>query len=128
MNELPELDSAALKAKSKLIWIFAGFLTFDLVMILIDQDYRGLIRLVLTVLLMYLALQGQKWAKWLIVVFASLGIPVSLLVTIAHETMIEMFLSLILFFLDVTLVVHLTRSKPLDRYFDYKRRLSSYKS
>jgi uncharacterized ion transporter superfamily protein YfcC len=81
----------------------------------------------LTILLMYLVLQGQKWAKWLVVIFAGLGIPISLLATIGNEKMINILFSITLLFLDVTLVLHLARSKPLDRYFDYKRRLSSFK-
>jgi hypothetical protein len=126
MNELPELDGTALKARNKLIWIFASFLSFDLLTILINGEYRGLIRLILTVLLLYLVLQGQKWAKWLVVIFAGLGIPVSLLATIGSEKMIDMLSSIILFFFDTTLVVYLTRSEPLNRYFNYKRRLNSF--
>jgi hypothetical protein len=125
MSELPKLDQAAFEARNKLIKLFSSLLLLDLAMTLIDQDYRGLIRLMFTILLMYVVLQGHRWAKWIVVIFASLGIPIGLLAAVGYETVIGKVLSLTLFLLDFLLVIHLIKSRPLDRYFDYKRKLNS---
>ena len=121
-----ELDSSAIMAKKILFGIFVGLIVFQAVLIAIVPDIRGVVRMILTLLLMYFVMEGHKWAKWVMVVLFYLATVYGLFVsaTLYKQPSSAAIFPIILAIIAIVygaVGTFMVASKPLNRYFLFKR-------
>lgn len=74
MSKMP--DAAALKAKRILFGLFVAWFVVDALLVAISGKVPGVLRLILTLLLMYYVFQGRTWARKIMIGLFSLGVIV----------------------------------------------------
>lgn len=70
MRELPK---SVTKAKTILLFMFGTLLILDVGLVMVEPHIPGIVRLFLTMGLMWYVIQGYKWAKWLHIVLGLIG-------------------------------------------------------
>ena len=109
------------KAKKLLLTIFVLFLFLDGVMVLYTQEYlTGIVRLLLTGLLMYFVMQGHKWAKWLTIVFCGISALLVLFfaVYIASNSVSVASVLILFGFGFSSMSIYLIKNKNINKYFE----------
>jgi O-antigen ligase len=120
-------DQSALQARNKLLLLFLLLCVLDVTLVLIAQDRWAIGRILITVGVMYFVIQGQKWAKWLLVAICSLltALLIAMVVALASKLSTTLIVgSVILAVLSTVTTIYLVTSKDLNRYFAYKRQAS----
>lgn len=125
MNDIKigAIDSPALKAKKILFGLFVGHILVEAVIVASLDRVPGLVRMILTLLLMYQVFQGKLWAQRLMAGLSFVS-AMFLFKSGADEfqNTITIFASIIAlgcFFLTISL--YMLMSKDLRRYFEWKR-------
>ena len=121
---MSQLDQSALKARNQLLTMLVAHIILDAILIAIAKDLWAIGRVVFTIVVMYFALQGQKWAKWVLVgIFSFLIVALITLVVALYSKLSTILIigSLILIVLSTIVVIYLFCSRDLNRYFSYKR-------
>ena len=121
---MSQLDQSALKARNQLLAMLVTHILLDTILIAIAKDLWAIGRVLFTIVVMYFALQGQKWAKWLLVgIFSFLVVALIVLIVALYSKLSTILIvgSLILTVLSTIVVIYLSFSRDLNRYFSYKR-------
>lgn len=121
---MSQLDRSALKARNQLLAMFVAHIVLDAILVVIAKDLWAIGRVLFTIVVMYFALQGQKWAKWLLVgIFSFLVVALIALIVALYSKLSTILIvgSLILTVLSAIVVIYLSSSRDLNRYFSYKR-------
>ncbi len=130
IKSMAQLNQSALKARNKLFAMFLVHIILDAMLVVIAKDMWAIGRILVTIVVMYFVLQGQKWAKWILIgifsllVVALIGLVVALYSKLSTILIIG---SLILTILSTIIVIYIVFSKDLNRYFAYKRQTSGSK-
>lgn len=121
---MTQLDRSALKARNNLLALFVLLCVLDVALVSIAKDRWAIGRIVLTIVVMYFVIQGQKWAKWLLVGICSLLVVVliaMMLVLGSKLSTILMIGSLMMVVLSAVIPIYMVSNQDLNRYFSYKR-------
>lgn len=121
---MTQLDQSALNARNNLLALFLLLCVLDVALVIIAQDRWAIGRILLTIAVMYFVIQGQKWAKWLLVGICSLLVVVLIAMMLALSSKLSIILmvgSLIMVILCVVTPTYMVSNKDLNRYFAYKR-------
>jgi hypothetical protein len=124
---MSQLDQSALKARNLLLAMFVAHIVLDAILVAIAKDLWAIGRILFTIVVMYFVLQGRKWAKWVLVgIFSFLVVALIALVIALYSKLSTILIvgSLILTVLSTIVVIYLSFSKDLNRYFSYKRQNS----
>ena len=119
-----QIDSSALQARNRLLVMFALLCILDTALVILARDRWAFGRIAFTLIVMYFVLQGQTWAKWLLIGICSLLVVllIAMVVTLSAKLSMTLTLgSLLLSVLSIVIVIYLLRSQDLSRYFAYKR-------
>ena len=120
-------SASAIKARNKLLTLFIVLTVLDIVLVAVSKDLWAIVRVVFTVAVMYLVMQGYKWAKWLLVGILSLVVVSLIALIVALHSKLSMFLivgSLVMIILSIVTEVFLIRSQDLKHYFAFKKQAS----
>lgn len=121
---MTQLDQSALKARNKLLAMFLLLCILDVTLVIIARDKWAIGRILLTILVMYFVLQGQKWAKWLLVSLCSLLVVILIAMVLALGSRLSTVLivgSVMMAILSAVIPIYMISNKDLNRYFSYKR-------
>ena len=127
-KSMSQLDKSAQKARNRLLSMFVVHIVLDIMLVAIAKDLWAIGRILVTMIVMYLVLQGYKWAKWVLVGILSFLIVALIALVVALYSKLSTVLiigSALLTVLSGIIVIYLTRSKDLKHYFSYKRQASS---
>lgn len=119
-----QLDRAALQARNQLLALFGLFCLLDIALVIWVQDVWAIGRILPTIGIMYFAMQGRKWAKWLLTgIFGLLLIALIGMVLVLGSQLSTgvVWGSLALAILCLLIPLYMTRSQDLARYFHYQR-------
>jgi O-antigen ligase len=117
-------DKDALKARNRLLAMFLVLCILDTTLVIIAQDKWAIGRILLTIVVMYFVLQGQKWAKWLMMGICSLLVVILITMVLALSSKLSTILivgSLIMAVLSAVIQIYIASSRDLNRYFSWKR-------
>ena len=120
-------SASAIKARNKLLTLFIVLTVLDIVLVAVSKDLWAIARVVFTVAVMYLVMQGYKWAKWLLVGILSLVVVSLTALIVALHSKLSMFLivgSLVMIILSIVTEVFLICSQDLKHYFAFKKQAS----
>jgi O-antigen ligase len=121
-------DPSALKARNNLLAMFLLLCILDAALVIVARDRWAIGRILLTIVVMYFVMQGQKWAKWLLIGICSLLVVmlITLVLTLGYKLSNFLLLgSSILVVLSAIIALYMASNKDLNRYFYYKRQASS---
>jgi hypothetical protein len=99
----------------------------DITLVTIARDWWAIGRILPTIVVMYFVIQGQKWAKWLLMSICSLLVVILITMVLALSSKLSTVLivgSLIMAILSAIIAIYLVSSKDLNRYFVLKRQAS----
>jgi O-antigen ligase len=119
-----QIDQSALKARNTLIAMFLVLCILDATLVIIARDRWAIGRILLTIVVMYFVLQGQKWAKWLMISICSFLAVILVTMVIALSSKLSTVLSvgsLIMAVLSVIIAIYMATSRDLNSYFSWKR-------
>jgi O-antigen ligase len=119
-----QIDQSALKARNTLIAMFLVLCILDATLVIIARDRWAIGRILLTIVVMYFVLQGQKWAKWLMMGICSFLAVILVAMVIALSSKLSTVLSvgsLIMAVLSVIIAIYMASSRDLNSYFSWKR-------
>jgi O-antigen ligase len=119
-----QIDQSALKARNTLIAMFLVLCILDATLVVIARDRWAIGRILLTIVVMYFVLQGQKWAKWLMISICSFLAVILVTMVIALSSKLSTVLSvgsLIMAVLSVIIAIYMATSRDLNSYFSWKR-------
>lgn len=125
---MTHLDQSALKARNRLLAMFLVLCVLDTTLVLVARDRWAIGRILLTIVVMHFVVQGEKWAKWLLMGICSLLTVLLITMVIALSSKLSPALivgSLILAVLSAIISIYMASSQDLNRYFVYKRQASS---
>ncbi|MEO0014158.1 MAG: hypothetical protein RLZZ535_2547 [Cyanobacteriota bacterium] len=120
-------DQSALKARNKLLAMLLLLCVLDIILVTIARDWWAIGRILPTIVVMYFVIQGQKWAKWLLMSICSLLVVILITMVLALSSKLSTVLivgSLIMAILSAIIAIYLVSSKDLNRYFVLKRQAS----
>jgi hypothetical protein len=123
-NPMSQLDPSALTARNRLLAMFVVLTLLDGLLVILSRDKWAIARILVTIVVMYFVLQGQKWAKWCLVSLYSLVTVLLLAMVVALSSKLSTVLivgSLILATLSVIVLIYMVSSRDLHRYFSWKR-------
>jgi hypothetical protein len=121
-----QLEPLALKARNRLFAMFVLLCGLDIVLVIMARDLWAIGRILFTLVVMYFVLQGRKWAKWLLVGICSFLFFILIAMVLLLRAKLSMTLmvgSLIMAVLSAIIAIYLIKSKDLNSYFAYKRKL-----
>jgi membrane-associated HD superfamily phosphohydrolase len=121
-------DQYALKARNRLLAMLLLLCVLDITLVTIARDWWAIGRILPTIVVMYFVIQGQKWAKWLLMSICSLLVVILITMVLALSSKLSTVLivgSLIMAILSAIIAIYLVSSKDLNRYFVFKRQVSS---
>ena len=121
------LSASAIKARNNLLTLFVVLTILDIVLVAVSRDLWAIARVVFTVAVMYLVMQGYKWAKWLLIGILSLVIVSLIALIVALYSKLSTFLivgSLVMIVFSIVTEVFLIRSQDLKHYFAFKKQTS----
>ncbi len=120
-------DESALKARNRLLAMLLLLCMLDITLVTIARDWWATGRILPTIVVMYFVMQGQKWAKWLLMSICSLLVVILITMVLALSSKLSTVLivgSLIMAILSAVIAIYLVTSKDLNRYFVFKRQTS----
>jgi glucose-6-phosphate-specific signal transduction histidine kinase len=120
-------DQSALKARNKLLAMLLLLCVLDITLVIIARDWWAIGRILPTIVVMYFVMQGQKWAKWLLMSICSLLVVILITMILALSSKLSTVLivgSSIMAILSAIIAIYLVSSKDLNRYFVFKRQAS----
>jgi membrane-associated HD superfamily phosphohydrolase len=120
-------DQSALKARNRLLAMLLLLCILDITLVTIARDWWAIGRILPTIVVMYFVMQGQKWAKWLLMSICSLLVVILITMVLALSSKLSTVLivgSSILAILSAIIAIYLVSSKDLNRYFVFKRQVS----
>ena len=120
-------EQSALKARNRLLAMLLLLCILDLTLVTIARDWWAIGRILPTIVVMYFVMQGQKWAKWLLMSICSLLVVILITMVLALSSKLSTVLivgSLIMAILSAIIAIYLVSSKDLNRYFVFKRQAS----
>ena len=120
-------DQSALKARNRLLAMLLLLCILDITLVTIARDWWAIGRILPTIVVMYFVMQGQKWAKWLLMTICSLLVVILITMVLALSSKLSTVLivgSLIMAILSAIIAIYLVSSKDLNRYFVFKRQAS----
>lgn len=111
--------SASNRARNILLSMFALIFLLSILMAILNFNLGGIVRLALTLGLMWCVLLGYVWAKWILVVFLVLASILIFVVSLGYfeQNLIAGLLTLSIGGLYVTVSTYLVRSEELEEYF-----------
>jgi membrane-associated HD superfamily phosphohydrolase len=121
-------DKSALKARNRLLAMLLLLCVLDITLVTIARDWWAIGRILPTIVVMYFVMQGQKWAKWLLMGICSLLVVILITMVLALSSKLSTVLivgSLIMAILSAIIAIYMVSSKDLNRYFVFKRQVSS---
>jgi membrane-associated HD superfamily phosphohydrolase len=121
-------DESALKARNRLLAMLLLLCVLDITLVTIARDWWAIGRILPTIVVMYFVIQGQKWAKWVLMSICSLLVVILITMVLALSSKLSTVLivgSLIMAILSAIIAIYLVSSKNLNRYFVLKRQASS---
>jgi hypothetical protein len=121
-------DQSALKARNTLLTMLLVLCILDTTLVIIVRDWWAIGRILPTIVVMYFVMQGQKWAKWLLMSICSLLVVILITMILALSSKLSTVLivgSSLMAILSAIIVIYLVSSKDLNRYFVFKRQASS---
>jgi hypothetical protein len=121
-------DQSALKARNTLLAMLLVLCILDTTLVIIARDWWAIGRILPTIVVMYFVMQGQKWAKWVLVSICSLLVVILITMILALSSKLSTVLivgSLIMAILSAMIAIYLVSSKDLNRYFVFKRQAFS---
>ncbi|MBD1848126.1 hypothetical protein H6F89_33185 [Cyanobacteria bacterium FACHB-63] len=121
---MTQLDQSALNARNNLIALFLLLCVLDVALVIIARDRWAIGRILVAIAVMYFVIQGQKWAKWLLVSICSLLVVVLIAMVLALGSKLSTILvigSLIMIVLNAVIPIYMVSNKDLNRYFSHKR-------
>lgn len=121
-------DQYALKARNRLLAMLLLLCVLDITLVTIARDWWAIGRILPTIVVMYFVIQGQKWAKWLLMSICSLLVVILITMVLGLSSKLSTVLivgSLIMAILSAIIAIYLVSSKDLNRYFVFKRQVSS---
>ncbi|MBD1848441.1 hypothetical protein H6F87_00180 [Cyanobacteria bacterium FACHB-502] len=121
---MTQLDQSALNARNYLLALFLLLCVLDTALVIIAKDKWAIGRILFTIAVMYFVIQGQKWAKWLLVGICSLLVVVLIAMVLALSSKLSTILmigSLMMVILSTVIPIYMISNKDLNRYFSYKR-------
>lgn len=121
---MTQLDSAASNARNRLVIMFVALCVLDAILIAIARDAWAIARIILIILLMYLVVQGRKWAKWVLIGMFSLQIAALLALLIALSSELSAVLamgSVSMIILTTAIMFYLFQSRALSRYLSHQQ-------
>lgn len=119
------LSASAIKARNNLLTLFIVLIVLDIILVAVSRDLWAIGRIVFTVAVMYLVVQGYRWAKWLLVGILSLVVVSLIALVVALHSKLSTFLivgSLVMILLSIVTGFILIRDRNLQHYFAFKRR------
>ncbi len=126
---MTKLDKAEIRARNILFWLFFSNFIIDCFVVATSPRNSGIVRLILTLLLMYFVFQGHRWAKWYVIVSTFVGVIVAIIISpfIFKDILMPQLIIVGAFFLiwvgiNLTIAIFLLRNKAINRYFEYKRK------
>lgn len=122
-----QIDQSALRARNTLTAMFVVLVILDATLVFIARDRWAIGRILLTIVVMYYVLQGQKWAKWLMMSICSLLAVILVTMVIALSSKLSTVLivgSLIMAILCAIIPIYMARSRDLNCYLSWKRQHS----
>lgn len=120
-------DQSALKARNRLLAMLLLLCILDITLVTIARDWWAIGRILPTIVVMYFVMQGQKWAKLLLMSICSLLVVILITMVLALSSKLSTVLivgSLIMAILSAIIAIYLVSSKDLNRYFVFKRQAS----
>ena len=120
-------DQSALKARNRLLAMLLLLCILDITLVIIARDWWAIGRILPTIVVMYFVMQGQKWAKLLLMSICSLLVVILITMVLALSSKLSTVLivgSLIMAILSAIIAIYLVSSKDLNRYFVFKRQAS----
>jgi O-antigen ligase len=117
-------DQSILSARNRLLAMFVVLCSLDIALVIIARDRWAIGRILLTIVVMYFVLQGQKWAKWLLIGICSFLVIalIAMVLLLSSKLSITLILgSLIMAILSAIIPIYMLRSRDLNRYFSWKR-------
>jgi hypothetical protein len=121
-------DQSALKARNRLLAMLVLLCILDIILVTMARDLWAIGRILPTIIVMYFVMQGQKWAKWVLMSICSLLVVILITMVLALGSKLSTVLivgSLIMAILSAIIAIYLVSSKDLNRYFVSKRQASS---
>jgi membrane-associated HD superfamily phosphohydrolase len=120
-------DPSAFKARNRLLAMLLLLCILDITLVTIARDWWAIGRILPTIVVMYFVMQGQKWAKWVLMSICSLLVVILITMVLALSSKLSTVLivgSLIMAILSAIITIYLVTSKDLNRYFVLKRQAS----
>jgi membrane-associated HD superfamily phosphohydrolase len=120
-------DPSAFKARNRLLAMLLLLCILDITLVTIARDWWAIGRILPTIVVMYFVIQGQKWAKWVLMSICSLLVVILITMVLALSSKLSTVLivgSLIMAILSAIITIYLVTSKDLNRYFVLKRQAS----
>jgi membrane-associated HD superfamily phosphohydrolase len=120
-------DQSALKDRNRLLAMLLLLCVLDITLVTIARDWWAIGRILPTIVVMYFVMQGQKWAKWLLMSICSLLVVILITMVLALSSKLSTVLivgSLLMAILSAIIAFYLVSSKDLNRYFVFKRQAS----
>lgn len=117
-------DSSALKARNILLTMFVVLCILDATLVAIARDKWAIGRILLTIVVMYYALQGRRWAKYLLMGICSLMVVLLIAMVAVLSSKLSTILvvgSLIMVVLCTIVPIYMATNKDLNRYLSFKR-------
>jgi hypothetical protein len=123
---MTQLDRAALKARNQLLAMFVLLCVLDITLVATVQDRWAIGRILLTVVVMYFAIQKHKWAKWLLVGICSLQVVILIAMILALGSQLSTIVivgSSIMAVLSAIIPIYMVSNKDFNRYFSHRNNL-----
>jgi hypothetical protein len=120
-------DQSALKARNKLLTMLIALCVLDTTLVIIARDWWAIGRILPTIVVMYFVMQGQKWAKWVLMSICSLLVVLLITMILVLSSKLSTVLivgSSLMAILSAIIAIYLVSSKDLNRYFVLKRQAS----
>ncbi|MEN9870480.1 MAG: hypothetical protein RLZZ171_1468 [Cyanobacteriota bacterium] len=115
------------KARNRLLAMLLLLCVLDITLVTIARDWWAIGRILPTIVVMYFVMQGQKWAKWLLMSICSLLVVILITMVLALSSKLSTVLivgSSIMAIVSAIIAIYLVSSKDLNRYFVLKRQAS----
>ncbi len=126
-QHIVKLEPEMVRARNTLFGIFVCYIVFQALVITLSPDIPGVVRMILTLLLMYFVMSGHSWAKWTMIVLFYFGASLALVDAYdSYATSPSMAIIGVAFAtLFVSIGTFLLLSKPLNKYFLFKKERSA---
>jgi hypothetical protein len=124
---MSDLEQSALKARNKLLTMLIVLCVLDTTLVIIARDWWAIGRILPTIIVMYFVMQGQKWAKWVLLSICSLLMVILVTMILVLSSKLSTILivgSSIMAILSAIIAIYLFSSKDLNHYFVLQRQAS----